>query len=55
MKKYMVVQIAEYELTQEIEAETEEEAMQLAQEYDNWSDPISTDWTMQVQEIKEKE
>lgn len=53
MKKYVVYQMVSYDQEQIIEAESPEEAVRLAQEYNEWDDPIETNYDYDIHEIKE--
>lgn len=55
MKKYVVIQIVEYDQEQIVEAINEEEAIGLAIKSGNWDDPIQTSYDCKAYEIKENE
>jgi hypothetical protein len=53
MKKYIVYKMVSYDQQQMIEANSPEEAIELAEEYNEWDDPIETNYDFDAHEIKD--
>ena len=53
MKKYIVYKMVSYDQEQMVEAECEADAIDLAEEYNNWDDPIETNYQFDAHEVKE--
>lgn len=53
MKKYIVYKMVSYDQQQMVEAENKSDAIDLANELNNWDDPIETDDHYDAHEVKE--
>lgn len=53
MSKYEVYKTVTYDLYQEVEAGSMEEAIALAQEINNWDSPVETDYDYTAVKIEE--
>jgi hypothetical protein len=53
MKKYIVYKMVSYDQQQMVEAENESDAIDLADELNNWDDPIETNYQLDAHEVKE--
>lgn len=53
MKKYIVYKMVSYDQQQMVEAEDAQKAIELAEEYNDWDNPIETDYQYDAHEVKE--
>lgn len=53
MTKYIVYKMVSYDQQQMVEAESESEAIDLADELNDWDDPIETNYQFDAHEVKE--